>query len=52
MIELQDVTANYGTLAALSDISLSFAEREKVAVFGHKPISLARRSFTPGLPEM
>jgi branched-chain amino acid transport system ATP-binding protein len=35
MFELNNVTARYGALTALSDITLSFAEREKAAIFGH-----------------
>jgi branched-chain amino acid transport system ATP-binding protein len=32
---LSGVSARYGSLTALSDISLTFAEREKAAIFGH-----------------
>lgn len=35
MFELKEVTARYGALTALKDISLSFGEGEKVAIFGH-----------------
>ena len=35
MFEIKNVSARYGSLTALSGISLSFAEREKVAIFGH-----------------
>jgi len=35
MYQLDHLTARYGGLTALSDISLAFEEREKVAVFGH-----------------
>ncbi len=35
MFEINNVSARYGSLTALFGISLSFAEREKVAIFGH-----------------
>ena len=35
MFEISNVNARYGSLTALSGISLSFAAREKVAIFGH-----------------
>ncbi len=35
MFEISNVNARYGSLTALSGISLSFTEREKVAIFGH-----------------
>ena len=35
MFEINNVSARYGSLTALCGISLSFAEREKVAIFGH-----------------
>ncbi len=35
MFEISNLSARYGSLTALSGISLSFAEREKVAIFGH-----------------
>ncbi len=35
MYEIDNVTARYGALTALSDITLRIGESEKVAVFGH-----------------
>ncbi len=35
MFEISNLNARYGSLTALSGISLSFAAREKVAIFGH-----------------
>lgn len=35
MFEIKNLTANYDGLAALKDISLTFAKGERVAIFGH-----------------
>lgn len=35
MFEIKNLTANYGGLAALKEVSLTFAKGERVAIFGH-----------------